>query len=165
MWCPALELAVRWVELGLSIEMEISERALADWYYMGPWGLWWSSVLNLALPPQRHRPDTQPEHQDPMPHGSSQKVSNGCNCRRGINRTGLQIPDINFSSGFIDMTSSCASVGGSPAEAGGGCGSPQGQGHWQQKFSEVLLGVSPPRVCHISPTKEPGMLQCWIASG
>ena len=26
------------------------------------------------------------------------------------------------------------SVGGSPAEAGGGCGSPQGQGHWQQKF-------------------------------
>ena len=27
-----------------------------------------------------------------------------------------------------------ASVGGSPAEAVGGCGSPQGQGHWQQKF-------------------------------
>ena len=41
-----------------------------------------------------------------------------------------------------------ASVGGSPAEAGGGCGSLQGQGHWQQKFWEVLLGVSPPRVTH-----------------
>ena len=41
-----------------------------------------------------------------------------------------------------------ASVGGSPAEAGGGCGSPWGQGHWQQKFWEVLLGVGPPRVCN-----------------
>ena len=27
-----------------------------------------------------------------------------------------------------------ASAGGSPAEAGGGCGSLWGQGHWQQKF-------------------------------
>ena len=41
-----------------------------------------------------------------------------------------------------------ASVGGSPAEVGWDCGSPWGQGHWQQKFWEVLLGVSPPRVCH-----------------
>ena len=41
-----------------------------------------------------------------------------------------------------------ASVGGSSAEAGGGCGSPWGQGHWQQKFWEVLLGMSPPRVRH-----------------
>ena len=41
-----------------------------------------------------------------------------------------------------------ASVGGSPAEAEGGSVSPWGQGHWQQKFWEVLLGVSPPRVCH-----------------
>ena len=41
-----------------------------------------------------------------------------------------------------------ASVGGFPAEVGGGCGSPWGQGHWQQKFWEVLLGVSPPRVRH-----------------
>ena len=41
-----------------------------------------------------------------------------------------------------------ASGGGSPAEAGGGCGSPWGQGHWQQKFWEVLLGVSHPRACH-----------------
>ena len=41
-----------------------------------------------------------------------------------------------------------ASVGGTPAEAEGGRGSPWTQGHWQQKFWEVLLGVSPPRVCH-----------------
>ena len=31
---------------------------------------------------------------------------------------------------------------------GGVCGSPWGQGHWQQKFWEVLLGMSPPRVHH-----------------
>ena len=41
-----------------------------------------------------------------------------------------------------------ASFEGSPAEAGDGCGSPCGQGHWQQKFWEVLHGMSPPRVCH-----------------
>ena len=41
-----------------------------------------------------------------------------------------------------------ASVGGSPAEAGVGCGSPWGQGHWQQNFWEVLLGLSLPRVYH-----------------
>ena len=45
-----------------------------------------------------------------------------------------------------------ASVGRFPAEAGvgwgGGSVSPWEQGHWQQKFWEVLLGVSPPRVCH-----------------
>ena len=41
-----------------------------------------------------------------------------------------------------------ASVGGSPVEPGGGCGSLWGQGHWQQKFWEVGLGMSPPRVCH-----------------
>ena len=58
-----------------------------------------------------------------------------------------------------------ASVGGSPAEArGGSCGSLRGQGHWQQKFWEVLLGVSPPRVA-ISPTKELGRLQSWVTSG
>ena len=41
-----------------------------------------------------------------------------------------------------------ASAGGSSAEAGASCGSPQGQGHWEQKFWEVLLGVSPPGVHH-----------------
>ena len=47
-----------------------------------------------------------------------------------------------------------ASVGGSPAEAVVGCGSPWEQGHWQQKFWEVLLGVILPEST-ISPTKEP----------
>ena len=41
-----------------------------------------------------------------------------------------------------------ASVGGSPAVVKGGCGSPQGQGHWQQKSWEGLVGVSPPGVHH-----------------
>ena len=68
MGCPALELAGRWVELGLSVEMEISGKAVTDWYYEGPGGLWWSSVLNSALLPQRLRPDTCPEHQDPVSH-------------------------------------------------------------------------------------------------
>ena len=30
-------------------------------------------VLNLALPPQRLRPDTQPEHQDPVCHTAQKK--------------------------------------------------------------------------------------------
>ena len=29
-------------------------------------GLWWSNILNSALPPQRHRTDSRPEHQDPV---------------------------------------------------------------------------------------------------
>ena len=29
-------------------------------------GLWWTNVLNLALPPQRHSPDALPEHQEPV---------------------------------------------------------------------------------------------------
>ena len=33
----------------------------------------WTSVLNSALPPQRHRPDTQPEHQDPVSHMAQKK--------------------------------------------------------------------------------------------
>ena len=39
-----------------------------------------------------------------------------------------------------------ANVGGSPAEAGGGCGSPWGKGHRQQRFWEVFLGMDPPGV-------------------
>ena len=35
---------------------------------MGPGGLWWSNVLKSALLPQRLRPDTWPEHQDPVSH-------------------------------------------------------------------------------------------------
>ena len=61
------------MELGLSVEMEISGRALADSYYMGLGGFWWSSVLNSALPPQRHRPDTRPEQQDPVSHTAQKK--------------------------------------------------------------------------------------------
>ena len=57
-----------------------------------------------------------------------------------------------------------ASVGGSPAEVAGGCGSPRGQGHWQQKFWEVLLGMSPPRIHH-EPHQRAGRLQWWLALG
>ena len=60
MGCPALGLDGHWVELGLSVETKISGRALADWYYEGPGGLWWTSVLNSALPPQRLSPHTWP---------------------------------------------------------------------------------------------------------
>ena len=35
---------------------------------MEPGGLWWTNVLNSALPPQRHRPDTRLEHHDPVSH-------------------------------------------------------------------------------------------------
>ena len=51
------------MELGLNVEMELSGRAFAICYYVEPGGVWWTSVLNPALPPQRHRPDTWPEHQ------------------------------------------------------------------------------------------------------
>ena len=32
-----------------------------------------TNVLDLAIPPQRHRPDTQPEHQDPVSHTAQKK--------------------------------------------------------------------------------------------
>ena len=35
---------------------------------MGPGVLFWTNVLNSALPPQSLRPDTRPEHQDPVSH-------------------------------------------------------------------------------------------------
>ena len=81
---PALELASLWVELGLSIETEISGRAPADRYYIGPGGLWWSNVLNSALPPQRLRPDTRPELQDPVSHTLSRETSG-----RNLNKAGF----------------------------------------------------------------------------
>ena len=34
-------------------------------------GLWWTNVLNLALPPQRLRPDAQLEH--PVSHTAQKK--------------------------------------------------------------------------------------------
>ena len=57
-----------------------------------------------------------------------------------------------------------ASVGGSLAEVGDGCGTPWGQGHWQKKFQEILLGMSPPRVCH-QPHQRACSILCWVASG
>ena len=75
MGCPALELAGCWVELGLSVEMEISGGALTNWYYMGLGGLSWSNVLNSALPPQRLRPNTWLEHLDPVSHTALFKSS------------------------------------------------------------------------------------------
>ena len=35
-------------------------------------GLWWTSVLKSSLP-QRHRPDTWLEHQDPVSHRPQKK--------------------------------------------------------------------------------------------
>ena len=61
------------MELGLSVEMEISGRAFAIWYYVGLGRLWWTNVLNSALLPQRLRPDTRLEHQDPVSHMAQKK--------------------------------------------------------------------------------------------
>ena len=61
------------MELGLSVEMEISGSAFTTYYYMEPGGLWWTNVLNSALPPQRLRPDTRLEHQDPVNHMAQKK--------------------------------------------------------------------------------------------
>ena len=62
------------MEPGLIVEMEISGRAFAIWYYMEPGGLWLSSnVLNSALPTQRLRPDTWLEHQDSVSHMAQKK--------------------------------------------------------------------------------------------
>ena len=36
-------------------------------------GLWWTYVLNSALPPQRHSPDTRLEDQDPVIHMAQNK--------------------------------------------------------------------------------------------
>ena len=73
---PALEFARHCMELGLSIEMEISGKAFADWYYVGLGGLWLSNALNSALPPQRLRPDTSPEHRDPFSHTAGRRQLN-----------------------------------------------------------------------------------------
>ena len=40
---------------------------------MEPGGPWWTNVLNLALPPEKHRPDTWPEHQDCVSHTAQKK--------------------------------------------------------------------------------------------
>ena len=73
MGCSTLELSGHWVELGLSVEMKISGRALADWYYMGLGCFWLSNVLDSALPLRRLRSDTRLEHQDPASHMAQKK--------------------------------------------------------------------------------------------
>ena len=69
-WHGVSSTVVCWfsVDLGLSVEMEISGRAFTILYYVGPGCLWWTNVLNSALPPQRLRLDTWIEHQDPVSH-------------------------------------------------------------------------------------------------
>ena len=44
---------------------------------MEPGGLWWTNVLISALLPQRLRPDTWPEHQDPVNHTAQKKREEG----------------------------------------------------------------------------------------
>ena len=36
-------------------------------------GLWWTNVLNSALPTQKHRSETWPEHEDPVSHMAQNK--------------------------------------------------------------------------------------------
>ena len=43
------------------------------WYYVELGGLLWTSVLKLALAPQRHSPDTWLEHQEPVLHTAQNK--------------------------------------------------------------------------------------------
>ena len=46
-------------------------RSLGDFHYLilhELGGLLWTSVLNLALPSQRHSPDAWLEHQEPVLH-------------------------------------------------------------------------------------------------
>ena len=59
--------------MGLSVEMEISGRAFFRLLLRGARRSWWTDVLNLALPLQRHRPDTQAEHQDLVSHMAQNK--------------------------------------------------------------------------------------------
>ena len=71
MACPALELAGRWVELGLSVETEsLGELSLIDIM----WGREVSGgLLDSALPPWRLMPDTRLKHQDPASHTAQKK--------------------------------------------------------------------------------------------
>ena len=61
------------MELGLGVEMEISGRLLLFDINVELRGLLWTSVLNLALPPQRHSPDAWLEHQEPVLHTAQSK--------------------------------------------------------------------------------------------
>ena len=61
-------LVLRWRSLG---ELSPFDITWSQWWILR--GLWWTNVLNSALPPQRHRPDTQPEYQDPVNHMAQKK--------------------------------------------------------------------------------------------
>ena len=50
----------------------------AVWYYVELGGLLWTSVLNLALPPQRHSPDAWLEHQEPVIHMACDQYGQSC---------------------------------------------------------------------------------------
>ena len=58
--------ALRWRSLGELSPIDIT-------WDVGPGGLWWSNVLNLALPPWRLRPDTWLEYQDLVSHTAQKK--------------------------------------------------------------------------------------------
>ena len=64
--------------------MEISGRAFNILYYVGLGGLWLSNILNSAVPPQRLRTDTQPEHQDPVCHTAQKKREKKKKARKKI---------------------------------------------------------------------------------
>ena len=49
-------------------------------------GLWCTSILNSALPPQRHSPNAQPEHQDPVIHMAQNKREKERKRERGKER-------------------------------------------------------------------------------
>ena len=108
MRCPALELAGCWVELGLSFEMEISGRAFAVWYYMELGGIWWINVLNSALPPQRHSPDTRPAHPNPVSHTAeycwNYRLSQAFT---GAFFYGFSIQQMFLFHGWADLTTTC----------------------------------------------------------
>ena len=63
-----------------------------------------------------------------------------------------------------DWTGPTCGIGGSPAEAGSGCGSLWGQGHCSRSSGKYSLAWALPESA-ISPTRELDSLQCWVVSG
>ena len=56
----------------------------ALWYYVDLGGLLWTSVLKLALPPQRHSPDAWLEHQEPFIHTAFERSDVFCQRLVGV---------------------------------------------------------------------------------